>query len=888
MKKNMKKVIIITSIFAIILMIYILVKDTQKELTKIAATKESQKLDNEIMSIDEEKYTTVTNLYNYKTDDSNHVVAWDGALNESEKNRTSDYIAVNPGENYAGRFWNSEDNTAYKLCYYDADKNFIKRISNEEQDYVTIPDNVYYVRIIISQSSSVYKYFVFCKGTQYYDRLEYGKVYKVPLNDKEGYVAVNPSELYECTTEYVEALYGWNHLQDLYNMWDELVSKYPNYITMDVIGEFEAKHPLRDEVNTYEIRCYTISSKIDEILNNTSERYKIIYISGIHGHERNAQSGDYMFFKDLIENHSTNGALNKIWQNADFKVIPTSNPWGYNFSYRVNANGVDLNRNFESSEWTYVDKETGGNNYSGETANSEIETQIIEKFLSDNSDAFFVVNRHTNSTLADSKAIGSVNVGYATDRAATIKTFRTLAAQFKSNYSWLISDKPDNLNKNLLNVWTPSSIGNMDNYYREILGMHGGLLEIGGGLESIDNNKEAVYPTGTEEEYDVMCVEVIGNYLLSYILNSENILEDVVEPTEEIYQIIYNLNGGTLNEQTNPSIYMSKTETIILNNPTKEGYIFTGWTEEDSESSQIEVRIEKGTKGNKMYTANWEVASYTLTINPNGGKYKDQTANYTCVQNTNTEIQIEEPVPPEGYEVIFDANEGTVDTTNIVSTKSFDKWILTNGAGKLEGNVYTFGEGNGTIMAEYINNSITLPSAIREEYIFEGWYKEKTFENEVGKGEEKFTPTENITLYAKWTQIYIESSTQEIDEENKIISLIAPNTTLKQLRTELKSSIIYEIVDVDENLLEETDIIKTGCKLKLANNRIYTLVVLGDCNGDGQADLKDILTINKHRLNKVGLIGEYLMAGDVTGDGISDLKDILQINKFRLGKIDTL
>ena len=49
-----------------------------------------------------------------------------------------------------------------------------------------------------------------------------------------------------------------------------------------------------------------------------------------------------------------------------------------------------------------------------------------------------------------------------------------------------------------------------------------------------------------------------------------------------------------------------------------------------------------------------------------------------------------------------------------------------------------------------------------------------------------------------------------------------------------------------------------------------------------------MLAINKHRLNKSKLEGEFLKAADVTGDGKADFNDMLKINKYRLGKIDTL
>ena len=68
----------------------------------------------------------------------------------------------------------------------------------------------------------------------------------------------------------------------------------------------------------------------------------------------------------------------------------------------------------------------------------------------------------------------------------------------------------------------------------------------------------------------------------------------------------------------------------------------------------------------------------------------------------------------------------------------------------------------------------------------------------------------------------------------------------------------------------------------------YTIIVKGDCNGDGVADFKDILLINKHRLNKSKLTGAYLEAGDINLDKKVDFKDILQVNKYRLGKISEL
>ena len=68
------------------------------------------------------------------------------------------------------------------------------------------------------------------------------------------------------------------------------------------------------------------------------------------------------------------------------------------------------------------------------------------------------------------------------------------------------------------------------------------------------------------------------------------------------YTISYTLNGGTA---SNPANYNITTNTFTLNNPTRDGYTFTGWTGSNGSTPQTSVSIEKGSTGNKNYTANW-------------------------------------------------------------------------------------------------------------------------------------------------------------------------------------------------------------------------------------------------------------------------------------------
>lgn len=73
--------------------------------------------------------------------------------------------------------------------------------------------------------------------------------------------------------------------------------------------------------------------------------------------------------------------------------------------------------------------------------------------------------------------------------------------------------------------------------------------------------------------------------------------------TLNTYLINYTLNGGIA---TNPLTYQYTTGTFTLNNTTREGYTFVGWTGSNGETAQTNVSISTGSTGNKTYTANWK------------------------------------------------------------------------------------------------------------------------------------------------------------------------------------------------------------------------------------------------------------------------------------------
>jgi len=80
------------------------------------------------------------------------------------------------------------------------------------------------------------------------------------------------------------------------------------------------------------------------------------------------------------------------------------------------------------------------------------------------------------------------------------------------------------------------------------------------------------------------------------------------------YAITYSLNSGTITT-VNPTAYNVETASFTLNNPSKSGNIFAGWTGSNGAIAQTTVTIPTGSTGDKTYTANWTKEIYDVKFN---------------------------------------------------------------------------------------------------------------------------------------------------------------------------------------------------------------------------------------------------------------------------------
>jgi len=221
--------------------------------------------------------------------------------------------------------------------------------------------------------------------------------------------------------------------QDVYDLFDALMSKYPNYITRTMLGN--------DSSGTLPIYKYEFKpSDFDQPATHKRKRPKIIIVSGTHG--RKIGYGDfqtsifatYYFMKDICEHWKDNQMLEQLRWQFHFIIIPVANPWGINNKQRVNYNGVDLNRNYDY-KWT---QGTEGDYYGGTAPFSEVESQYVRSVVLANTDAIAFNDFHTRGDLVYSAQINLVVVPNPSKLYdATRYMIEHTSRSYKKQFPWL-------------------------------------------------------------------------------------------------------------------------------------------------------------------------------------------------------------------------------------------------------------------------------------------------------------------------------------------------------------------------------------------------------------------------------------------------------------------
>ena len=204
-----------------------------------------------------------------------------------------------------------------------------------------------------------------------------------------------------------------------------------------------------------------------------------------------------------------------------------------------------------------------------------------------------------------------------------------------------------------------------------------------------------------------------------------------------IYDITYNLNGGQ-ELSRNITRYAEISLPHTLNEPTREGYAFIGWTGGNGNIPQKNITITSKTTGNKNYIANWalygdansdgkvnEIDAIVMTKYVNGV----QTTN---INLTTADLNADGKVDDidcaiftkylSGANIKFPYNAGNI----------YEITYNLNGGQELSRNITRYAE---------ISLPYTLNEPTREGYAFIGW-----------TGSNGDIPQKNVTITSKTTE----------------------------------------------------------------------------------------------------------------------------------------
>ncbi len=288
------------------------------------------------------------------------------------------------------------------------------------------------------------------------------------------------------------------------------------------------------------------------------------------------------------------------------------------------------------------------------------------------------------------------------------------------------------------------------------------------------------------------------------------------------YRVVYeaNANGEIYSGYMAPSAHMYDNATeyegrrvtpqthLSPNTYGRIGWEFEGWNtmpdgtgtfyEDEAEILNLcdADYLQDEEKGTVILYAVWKKSQSILEIDPAGGYYfwHGDIVEISGEYGSDTIVDSDELTPPDGYRVTFDfCGVKPVDYT--IGRKVFAGWKQSSPfEGKLYGEQYFFLGPDGNrdrLTATYELEPIILPEVRRDNYSFGGWYYDKEYQRKAGDANEEYTPTRDVTLYAQWVELRLESYEMSLNK-NYDESVGAVNLSWSQEDGRRKTYKIYQ------------------------------------------------------------------------------------------------
>ena len=260
-------------------------------------------------------------------------------------------------------------------------------------------------------------------------------------------------------------------------------------------------------------------------------------------------------------------------------------------------------------------------------------------------------------------------------------------------------------------------------------------------IEFTDYN-EVELPTPTKEGYDFLGWYSGSTKIERLTENKHYVLTAKWEVATVKYTVSLNVNGGEVEVE---SIQFVEDEEVELPTPTKEGYDFLGWYENEVLVSTIDENRDY------VLVAKWEVhvvvpTTYTITFRANGGEVSVESIQFTDFSEVTLPTATRENYDFLGW---YESGELVEEITENRNYALVAKW---QGHTKTISYELNGGRFEGTYPTTFvIGVSTTLVSPVREGYRFLGWYKTSSL---TGSSMTRLPASTNtdVTLYAKWEE----------------------------------------------------------------------------------------------------------------------------------------
>ena len=196
---------------------------------------------------------------------------------------------------------------------------------------------------------------------------------------------------------------------------------------------------------------------------------------------------------------------------------------------------------------------------------------------------------------------------------------------------------------------------------------------------------------------------------------------------DKLYTVTMDTAGG---DPIRPIQYTVESEAFQLPTPVRTGYIFLGWTGEGETTPQPTVVLPKGTTGDKAYTANWKVITYTIALGANGGE------DLAAISYTIESDPIKLPTPErKGYEFmgwIGDGIDGAQPEVIIPTGSTGDRTYIA--LWRVIAYFIELRQSSGNWMQNIpytVEEEVKLPIPTREGYEFIGWVGEDIIDAQI-------------------------------------------------------------------------------------------------------------------------------------------------------------